>query len=162
MFLKKKIVLQTPVTFFLAFTGTFTGSTKGYDQFYSNKIEVTELRQLYAEDTQESPVEEKVTVYPQLITFKHSNQCELYGSWNHWKESAQLTYNKDSDLYHTTVYLEPGEYEYKFREKKEWILDKDKPHNGNNHVLKVKAIKEPKKIYRTMEAMRKSLSKLTS
>lgn len=41
---KKMINLQTPVTVALSFLGTFIGSTKGYDQFYSKKVDVTELR----------------------------------------------------------------------------------------------------------------------
>jgi len=51
-------VIQTPLTLGLAMIGTFIGSTKGYDQFYSRHIEVTEMRQLYAEDV-EFPVKEE-------------------------------------------------------------------------------------------------------
>jgi hypothetical protein len=47
---KKIIQLATPVSVLLTFMGTFTGSTKGFDQFYSKKIQVTEMRQLYAND----------------------------------------------------------------------------------------------------------------
>lgn len=43
-------VLQTPVSFALGLIGTFIGSTKGYDQFYSKKIDVTEMQKLYAQD----------------------------------------------------------------------------------------------------------------
>jgi hypothetical protein len=53
-------VLQTPVSFVISLMGTFTGSTKGYDQFYSKKIEVTELRQLYHQDVSFPPIIEKV------------------------------------------------------------------------------------------------------
>jgi hypothetical protein len=52
----KKTILQTPVAFVLSLIGTFTGSTKGFDQFYSKKINVTELRPLYAEDLNYHPV----------------------------------------------------------------------------------------------------------
>lgn len=48
-------VLQTPVTFAISLIGTFIGSTKGYDQFYSRKIEVTELRTLYKQDVSFPP-----------------------------------------------------------------------------------------------------------
>lgn len=34
-------VLQTPVTVLISLMGSFIGSTKGYDQFYANKIDVT-------------------------------------------------------------------------------------------------------------------------
>jgi hypothetical protein len=40
-------ILQTPVSIAISMIGTFIGSTKGFDQFYSKKIEVTELRELY-------------------------------------------------------------------------------------------------------------------
>jgi hypothetical protein len=40
-------ILQTPVSFALSLIGTFIGSTKGYDQFFSKKIEVTEMNELY-------------------------------------------------------------------------------------------------------------------
>ena len=32
------IVLQTPVSLALSMMGTFVGSTKGYDQFYTHKV----------------------------------------------------------------------------------------------------------------------------
>jgi len=38
---KKIQVLQTPVTVIISLMGAFIGSTKGYDQFYAKKIEVT-------------------------------------------------------------------------------------------------------------------------
>ncbi len=38
---RKIQILQTPVSFTLSLIGTFTGSTKGYDQFYSRQISVT-------------------------------------------------------------------------------------------------------------------------
>jgi len=39
--MKNMIHLQTPVAVLISFLGTFTGSTKGFDQFYSKKIDVT-------------------------------------------------------------------------------------------------------------------------
>lgn len=44
---KNILILQTPISYLLSLIGTFTGSCKGFDQFYSKKIQVTELRQLY-------------------------------------------------------------------------------------------------------------------
>ncbi len=38
---QKKTILHTPLALCLAFIGSFTGSTKGFDQFYSKKVEVT-------------------------------------------------------------------------------------------------------------------------
>ena len=38
---QKNINLQTPVAILSTFLGTFTGTTKGFDQFYSKKVEVT-------------------------------------------------------------------------------------------------------------------------
>lgn len=38
---KKIQVLQTPVTVLISLMGAFIGSTKGYDQFYARKVEVT-------------------------------------------------------------------------------------------------------------------------
>jgi hypothetical protein len=35
---KNMHILQTPVSFLLSLIGTFIGSTKGFDQFYSKKI----------------------------------------------------------------------------------------------------------------------------
>lgn len=55
---KNKLILQTPVAMLISFIGTFTGSTKGFDQFYSKKISVTELRGLYQEDVSYPPVVE--------------------------------------------------------------------------------------------------------
>ena len=37
-------------------TGTFIGSTKGFDQFYSQQILVTELKPLYQNDYNYPPV----------------------------------------------------------------------------------------------------------
>lgn len=130
--------------------GTFTGSTKGYDQFYSKKIYVTELRPLYSEDFSYPPVIDKSEVNAYLVTFKHGGPCEIVGSWNHWKQSAPLTYHKESDTYYTLVYLEPGEYEYKFKDGKDWILDKSKPNNGTNDILKVTPTKSFKSLYRNL------------
>lgn len=52
---KGNLVLQTPVTVAISLIGTFNGSTKGYDQFYTKKIEVTEMRQLYLQDISYPP-----------------------------------------------------------------------------------------------------------
>jgi hypothetical protein len=35
--------------------GAFIGSTKGYDQFYARKIEVTEMKQIYSYDYSSHP-----------------------------------------------------------------------------------------------------------
>lgn len=35
--------------------GAFIGSTKGYDQFYARKVEVTETQQLYSLDNNLHP-----------------------------------------------------------------------------------------------------------
>ncbi len=56
---RKKTILQTPLAFLLPMIGTFTGSTKGFDQFYTNKILVTELRDLYQNDKKYPPLIEK-------------------------------------------------------------------------------------------------------
>ena len=63
-------VLQTPVAFAISLIGTFIGSTKGYDQFYSKKIEVTELRPLYKQDTSFPPLVEHSEISGNLIQIK--------------------------------------------------------------------------------------------
>ena len=39
------------MTLLMSLLGTFIGSTKGYDQFYSHQISVTETIPLYKKDT---------------------------------------------------------------------------------------------------------------
>ena len=41
-FEKGMLIKQLPISGLLSYSGTFTGSTKGFDQFYSQKILVTE------------------------------------------------------------------------------------------------------------------------
>ena len=47
---KGKTILKTPIAFIIELCGAFIGSTKGFDQFYSNTISVTELGALYLQD----------------------------------------------------------------------------------------------------------------
>ena len=82
---KKILNLQTPVAIVQTFLGTFIGSTKGFDQFYSKKILVTELEPLYSKDYKYVPVVENSEVSTCLITFKSKGKCFLSGSWDHWK-----------------------------------------------------------------------------
>jgi len=63
-------VLQTPVSFALGLIGTFIGSTKGYDQFYSKKIDVTEMQKLYAQDICYAPHYEKTNIQAFLIRYE--------------------------------------------------------------------------------------------
>ena len=45
--------------------------------------------------------------------------------------------DKPTNTYFTTVYVTPGKYEFKFSQKKDWILEEGREHNGNNHILTV-------------------------
>ncbi len=56
---KKIQVLQTPVTVLISLMGTFIGSTKGYDQFYARKIDVTQTEKLYSFDNPIHPTIDK-------------------------------------------------------------------------------------------------------
>ena len=67
---KKIIYLQTPVAIVTTFLGTFTGTTRGFDQFYSRKVDVTEIRPLYSEEYSYPPVKNKQALQPYLIQYK--------------------------------------------------------------------------------------------
>ena len=56
---KKIQVLQTPIIVIISLMGAFTGSTKGYDQLYANKVEVTEMQQIYSWDNPSHPKVDK-------------------------------------------------------------------------------------------------------
>lgn len=82
--------MHTPLAFLLSLTGTFTGSTKGFDQFYSKKIYVTEMKNIYKEDFSYPPIIDRSELQAVLITYSGSEICSVFGSWNGWKAPIEL------------------------------------------------------------------------
>ena len=87
---RKQIVLHTPLAYLLSMIGTFTGSTKGFDQFYSKKIYVTERKSLYQNDYNYPPIIDKSQLQAVLITYTGKETCSVTGSWNEWKNLTEL------------------------------------------------------------------------
>lgn len=50
------------------------------------------------------------------------------GSFNDWNpDAAPMQYESGDRLYKSIIFLEPGEYEYKFVVDGEWLLDESNP-----------------------------------
>lgn len=66
----KKVIIKTPMTLLLETLGTFIGSTKGFDQFYSHSIKVIEMQQLYSKDVPVRSVVDKSEIEKRKILFQ--------------------------------------------------------------------------------------------
>lgn len=64
---------------------------------------------------------------------RSGKMISVFGSFNSWNRENQLLHDHDGDgIYETTVYLEPGRYEYKFYLDGEEILDMTNPDKVSN------------------------------
>lgn len=118
----------------ISLIGTFVGSTKGYDQFYSKKIDVTEMGRLYSKDIHYPPQRDQSKIQPFMIRYAGKEKCNLVGSWDNWAQTHALTYHSETQTYYTTLYLPPGHYEYKFKsEDNKWFLEPERFSNHNSN-----------------------------
>lgn len=65
-----------------------------------------------------------------LFTLESSpgSTVAVAGSFNEWDPAfTPMEFDEHSGMYRASVYLEPGEYEYKFVVNGEWLLDESNP-----------------------------------
>ena len=71
----------------------------------------------------------------------------LAGSFNNWQMTTRMTYKAEKKLYSCRVFLEPGDYQYKFVVDGEWRLDGSNPcfaPNGFGELNSVIRVEEKK------------------
>ena len=87
------INLKTPMTLLMPLLGAFIGSTKGYDQFYSHRIDVIEMNPLYKKDARPKCIVDKSQITKRKIVYEGKDQVLLYGSWDEWAHSEPMKKN---------------------------------------------------------------------
>lgn len=88
-----KIIVKTPICIILEYSGAFVGSTKGYDQFYSKKIMVTETNALYLQDEIKKVTKHTFNQIKRKIIYPSANsldKIEVVGNWSNWSTFSQL------------------------------------------------------------------------
>lgn len=159
-YVKKGMILkQLPIALLCSFAGTFIGSTKGFDQFYNKHILVTEQAALYAQDKLTEPlVDNSGVVKKRFIFTGGSKHCELFGSWNNWKQGLVMTYDEQISKYWVDLELPPGKYEYKFKGDDKWVNEGNQNVNSNfNHEFQL-----PKGLVRTVYPNLEGFRKVTT
>jgi hypothetical protein len=163
---KKIQVLQTPVTVLISLMGAFIGSTKGYDQFYARKVDVTETQQIYSEDSRCHPQIDKSEIQKIKFTYPASGfqNLRVLGSWDGWKHGTDMSLFPDTNLFEAYIEVPPGRYEYKFFDPKtnEWKVHplRDLNQNGNHEHSLQGGEMAYKTICNNLESLRKDISKI--
>ena len=67
---RKMAIIKTPMTVLISLLGNFIGSTKGFDQFYSHRIDVIEMNSLYKKDTPPKCIVDKSEIAKRKIVYE--------------------------------------------------------------------------------------------
>lgn len=112
-----QVIKKTPICIISEFCGSFVASTKGFDQFYSHKILVTETNALYKKDPVKPVTVRDDRILDKKIVFQSSDpklRVQLYGNWNNWERGTVMDFRGKLG-YEADIDLAKGVYEYKFK-----------------------------------------------
>jgi 1,4-alpha-glucan branching enzyme len=122
------IVVPPDVTYrYEAVTGTVIGEGKGFSK---------------GEETA-APAQENAKAVDLAVDFPDADSVSLAGEFNNWDPTANPMEKGPDGLWHATVDLSPGSYQYKFVVDGDWVADPsnsetiDDGYGGVNSVLTV-------------------------
>ncbi|CAD8185334.1 unnamed protein product [Paramecium octaurelia] len=141
---------QLPIAALITFSSCMGGTVRGYDCFLPNRLSVVDERRVY---NIVPPIENMVVERQSIIAFRYDaspNQfVEVFGSWDNWQRGLVL--NGHHNIYTSTLKLNEGSYEYKYKVNSNWV-------DQLNRKLIVEP--NPTKLLTTMELVRLKLHQI--